>query len=63
MNRRGVALLASAHVFDGRLYVYPSHDVDAGIPQDDTGAHIAMEDYHVLSMDRPGCGRGGGARR
>ena len=44
----------SAHVFDGRLYVYPSHDVDAGIPEDDDGAHFAMEDYHVLSMDRAG---------
>ena len=21
----------SAHVFDGRIYIYPSHDIDAGI--------------------------------
>ncbi len=43
----------SARVFDGVLYVYPSHDVDAGVPQDDNGEHFAMEDYHVLSMPGP----------
>jgi hypothetical protein len=44
----------SAHVFDGRIYIYPSHDIEAGIPFDDLGSHFAMEDYHVLSMDTPG---------
>lgn len=44
----------SAHVFNGKIYVYPSHDIDAGIPFDDLGSHFAMEDYHVLSMDKPG---------
>ena len=43
----------SAHVFNGRLYIYPSHDIDAGEAFDDLGSHFAMEDYHVLSMDRP----------
>ncbi len=43
----------SAHVFDGKIYIYPSHDIDTGIPFDDEGSHFAMEDYHVLSMDRP----------
>jgi len=43
----------SAHVFDGKIYIYPSHDVDAGIPFDDLGSHFAMEDYHVISMDSP----------
>jgi len=43
----------SAHVFDGRIYIYPSHDIDAGIPFDDLGSHFAMEDYHVFSMDSP----------
>lgn len=43
----------SAHVFDGTVYVYTSHDIDAGVPFDDTGAHFAMEDYHVLSMESP----------
>jgi len=44
----------SAHVFDGKLYIYPSHDVDAGIPDDDLGSQYAMHDYQVLSMDAPG---------
>jgi hypothetical protein len=44
----------SAHVFGGRIYVYPSHDIEAGIPQDDLGSHFAMRDYRVLSMDTVG---------
>ena len=40
----------SAHVFDGQLYIYPSHDIDAGVPPDDLGSHFAMRDYHVFSM-------------
>jgi len=44
----------SAHVFDGRIYIYPSHDIDAGVPPDDLGSHFAMRDYHVFSMDRVG---------
>lgn len=43
----------SAHVFEGRLYIYPSHDIEAGIPFNDLGDHFGMEDYHVLSMDHP----------
>lgn len=43
----------SAHVFDGRLYIYPSHDIDAGIPFNDDGDHFGMQDYHVLRMDSP----------
>ncbi|CCH54906.1 Xylan 1,4-beta-xylosidase [Fibrisoma limi BUZ 3] len=42
----------SAHVFNGRIYIYPSHDYEAGVPEDDLGSHFAMRDYHVLSMDR-----------
>ena len=41
----------SAHYFDGKIYIYPSHDVDAGEAFDDLGSHFAMEDYHVISMD------------
>ncbi len=43
----------SAHVFNGKIYIYPSHDVDAGDSFDDLGSHFAMEDYHVISMDSP----------
>lgn len=44
----------SAHVFNGKIYIYPSHDIDAGDAFDDLGSHFAMEDYHVISMDNPG---------
>ncbi len=43
----------SAHVFDGKIYIYPSHDIDAEIPFNDNGDHFAMEDYHVISMESP----------
>lgn len=43
----------SAHVFEDKLYIYPSHDIDAGIPFNDNGDHFGMEDYHVLRMDSP----------
>jgi hypothetical protein len=41
----------SAHVFDGRVYVYPSHDLDLRVEENDDGAHFQMVDYRVLSMD------------
>jgi len=41
----------SAHVFEGKLYIYPSHDLDHDRPSNDNGDQYAMEDYHVLSMD------------
>jgi hypothetical protein len=44
----------SAHVFNGRIYVYPSHDTATGTKEDDLGSHFDMRDYHVLSMDSVG---------
>ena len=44
----------SAHVFDGKIYIYPSHDVEAGVAENDFGDHFDMRDYHVLSMDKVG---------
>lgn len=44
----------SAHVFEGRLYIYPSHDIDAKVEKTEDGGHFAMRDYHVFSMARPG---------
>ena len=41
----------SANVFNNRLYIYPSHDWDAGECFDDDGGHFQMRDYHVLSFD------------
>ena len=44
----------SAHVFEGRIYIYPSHDIDSGIPEGDDGRHFDMKDYHVFSMKKAG---------
>lgn len=45
----------SAHVFNGKIYIYPSHDIDAkDVKEDDDGGHFAMRDYHILSMDKIG---------
>ncbi len=44
----------SAHAFNGRIYVYPSHDTATGTKEDDLGGHFDMRDYHVLSMDSVG---------
>ena len=43
----------SAHVFNGKIFIYPSHDIDTGDAFDDLGSHFAMEDYHIISMDNP----------
>ena len=40
----------SAHLFDGRIYVYPSHDIPA--PADYARKDwFCMADYHVYSSD------------
>ena len=44
----------SAHVFGGKIYIYPSHDVATDVPDDDIGSEYAMHDYRVLRMDRIG---------
>ena len=41
----------SAHVFEGKLYIYPSHDLDQVMISNDNGDQYNMEDYHVLSLD------------
>ena len=41
----------SAHVFEGKIYIYPSHDLDKDVVDNDNGDQYQMEDYHVLSMD------------
>lgn len=43
----------SVHVFNGRLYIYPSHDRESGIQENDNGDHFDMVDYHVFSTDDP----------
>ena len=44
----------SAHVFNGKIYIYPSHDIESGIPENDLGDHFDMRDFHVFSMDKIG---------
>jgi hypothetical protein len=41
----------SAHVFNGKIYIYPSHDIETDNAINDNGDHFAMDDYHVLSLD------------
>ncbi|HPJ79752.1 MAG TPA: glycoside hydrolase family 43 protein [Prolixibacteraceae bacterium] len=41
----------AVHVFNGKLYIYPSHDIESGIPENDLGDHFDMRDYHVYSME------------
>ena len=41
----------AVHVFNGKLYIYPSHDIESGIPENDNGDHFDMRDYHIFSMD------------
>lgn len=41
----------SVHVWNDRLYIYPSHDRESGIPENDNGDHFDMNDYHVFSTD------------
>ena len=49
----------SANVFNGKLYVYPSHDWEAGAAFDDDGGHFQMKDYNgvfhlgVAIADKP----------
>lgn len=41
----------SAHVFENKIYIYPSHDRESGMPENDNGDHFDMQDYHVFSLE------------
>ena len=41
----------AVHIFHGKLFIYPSHDIESGIPENDNGDHFDMRDYHVFSME------------
>lgn len=43
----------SAHVFEGKIYIYPSHDLDVEAEENDLGDQYAMVDYHVFSQAHP----------
>ncbi len=40
----------AAHVFDGKVYIYTSHDWDSPVTDGTDGAHYDMRDYHVFSL-------------
>lgn len=40
----------SAHVFNGKIYIYPSHDEDIDVESNDNGDQYDMVDYHVYEM-------------
>ena len=41
----------SAHVFEDKIYIYPSHDLEHDGEDNDNGDQYKMEDYHILSMN------------
>jgi len=44
----------SAHVFEGKIYIYPSHDLDhsnTSVTNTEEADQFDMVDYHVFSMD------------
>lgn len=41
----------SVHVFDGKIYIYPSHDIQTDVKDAANGAHFNMKDYHVLTLN------------
>ena len=47
----------SVHVWDGKIWIYPRHDRERGIPERDNGDHFDMVDYHALSIEPDAEGR------
>jgi len=41
----------SAHVFNGKIYIYPSHDLELAYTDNKDGDEYMMTDYHVLRLD------------
>lgn len=44
----------AVHVWDGRVYIYGSHDLPNSEPHDAEGSHFVMRDYPVYSMTSVG---------
>ncbi|WP_207424627.1 glycoside hydrolase family 43 protein [Desertivirga brevis] len=44
----------SAHVFDGKIFIYPSHDIESNAGKNNSGDGFDMKDYHVFSMTSVG---------
>lgn len=43
----------SVHVFNKKIYIYPSHDIQTEVTDAANGGHFNMKDYHVLSLESP----------
>ncbi len=41
----------TARVFNGKIYMYPSHDIPSVVTHIDGSAWFSMEDYHVFSSE------------
>ena len=41
----------AVHTWQGATWIYPSHDRDTGIPEQDDGSHFDMVDYHALRFE------------
>ena len=41
----------TARVFEGKIYMYPSHDIPSVITHHDGSAWFSMPDYHVFSSE------------
>ena len=41
----------SVHVFNGKIYIYPSHDWECENIENDNGDQYVMKDMHVLTID------------
>lgn len=41
----------SVHIFNNKIYIYPSHDIQTEVKDAANGAHFNMKDYHVLSLE------------
>lgn len=41
----------AAHVFNGKIYIYPSHDIESNVQSEDGADLFDMVDYHVFSLD------------
>ena len=41
----------SVHIFDNKIYIYPSHDIQTEVNDGMNGAHFNMKDYHILTLE------------
>ncbi|WP_312399935.1 glycoside hydrolase family 43 protein [Chryseobacterium sp.] len=41
----------SIHIFNNKIYIYPSHDIETEVKDPTNGGHYNMKDYHVLTME------------